>query len=370
MTVKAVAVVPGKPNSAHLVELPMPRVEDLHDGRGVLVKVLRVGLDGTDREINAGLYGAAPPGQDFLVLGHESLGLVEEVGPQVKELSPGDYVVAIVRQPGKSLYDAIGMPDMTTDETYYEHGISLVHGFLREYYTESPERLVRLPAGLREVGVLLEPMSVVEKGIGQAFEIQRRLAVWQPRSAAVLGAGAIGLLATMVLKLLSLDVVTISLEEPPYLNSDLADELGARYVSTRTMSLTQASERFGPFDLIFEATGFSPMAFDAMEVLGKNGVLVLSSITGGSRTVEVRADAINLGFVLGNKVVVGTVNARREHYEAAVRDMALAECQYPGWLSRLLTHPVAGLGDYPQAFQHLENEPRPIKVFVDVASMR
>ncbi len=366
---KAVTVVPGKPNSAHLEELPMPRVEDVPDGRGVLVKVLRVGLDGTDREINSGEYGIAPAGHDFLVLGHESFGVVERVGSNVIELTPGDYVVGIVRRPGKSLYDTIGMPDMSTDDTYYEHGISLLRGFMTEYYVDAPQYLVKMPGSLRNVGVLAEPTSVVEKGVLQAFEIQRRLRLWRPTRAAVLGAGTIGLLATLVLRLRGLEVFTVALQEPPYLNSDLAEALGAWYISTRITSLTEASEKYGPFDLIFEATGFSPIAFDAMEALGKNGVLVLSSVTGGDRKVEVPADAINLGFVLGNKVMVGTVNAGREHYEAAVQDMALAESQFPGWLSRLLTHPIKGLDNYEQAFERLSGDSRAIKVFVEVAPL-
>ena len=123
----------------------------------------------------------------------------------------------------------------------------------------------------------------------------------------------------------------------------------------------------GPFDLMFEATGFSPLAFEAMEVLGKNGVLVISSITGGTRKIEIRADSINLSFVLGNKVMVGTVNASRYDYESALKDLALAETYYPGWLPRLLTHPVKGLHNYEEAFRKLTDEDRPIKVFVEVA---
>ena len=194
---KAIAVFPGKPNSVHLADLSTPSVRDVPHGRGVLVKVLRVGVDGTDREINAAEYGAAPAGDDFLVLGHESFGRVEAVGPQVTELQPGDYVVATVRRPGSSLYDQIGTYDMTTDDTYYERGINLRHGYLTEYYVDAPEYIVIVPQGLKEVGVLLEPVTVVEKGIAQAYEIQRRLRVWRPRRAAVLGAGTVGLLATV-----------------------------------------------------------------------------------------------------------------------------------------------------------------------------
>jgi threonine dehydrogenase-like Zn-dependent dehydrogenase len=141
----------------------------------VLVKVLRVGVDGTDKEINAAEYGAAPEGYDFLVLGHESFGRVESVGPNVSEVKPGDYVVATVRRPGSSIYDLIGTNDMTTDDTYFERGINLRHGYLTEYYVDDAEFIVKVPRGLKEVGVLLEPSSVVEKGIAQAYEIQRRL---------------------------------------------------------------------------------------------------------------------------------------------------------------------------------------------------
>src|SRR5712691_10741349 len=162
---KAIAVFPGKPNSVHLAELSKPSVNDIPNGRGVLVKVLRVGVDGTDKEINAAEYGAAPEGYDFLVIGHESFGRVEAVGPNVTEFRPGDYVVATVRRPGFSIYDQIGTNDMTTDDTYYERGINLRHGYLTEYYADDVEFIVKVPKGLKEVGVLLEPTTVVEKGI-------------------------------------------------------------------------------------------------------------------------------------------------------------------------------------------------------------
>lgn len=366
---KAVAVFPGKADSTHLTEIPEPRVADVPRGRGVLVRILRVGLDGTDHEINAGEYGAAPDGVDYLVLGHESLGVVEEVGPNVTEVTPGDHVVSRVRRAGTSLYDRMGMPDMTTDDTYLEHGISRVHGFLTEKYVEEPEYVIRVPSALRDVGVLLEPTSVVEKGITQAYEIQRRLKIWQPRSAAVLGAGTIGLLATMVLRNRDLEVVTFGRTTPPYLNSELVEDIGAHYLSTDQTTLQGAAEEHGQFDLVFEATGFSPLVFEAMCVLlGKNGIIVLSSVTGGMRRVEVAADAINLDFVLGNKVMVGTVNANREHFQAGVRDMAVAEAQYPGWLGRLLTHPVKGLESYHEALSLL-SAPGVIKAFVEIAPL-
>ena len=329
---KAVAVVPGKFNSVHLADLPKPSVDEIPGGRGVLVKVLRVGVDGTDKEINAAEYGAPPAGFDFLVIGHEGFGQVEAVGSNVTDVRPGDYVVATVRRPGGSIYDLIGTNDMTTDDTYFERGINLRHGFLTEYYVDDAEFIVKVSRGLRDVGVLLEPMTVVEKGIAQAYEIQRRLRVWRPLRAAVMGAGTIGLLATLVLRLRGLQVTTFGLSRKPYLNSDLIEAIGARYESTADVPISDGARKYGPFDLIFEATGYSPVVFDSLQGLGKNGVLVLSSVTGGDRKVEVPADKINLEFVLGNKVMVGTVNANREYFELGVRDMAQAEAEYAGWL--------------------------------------
>jgi threonine dehydrogenase-like Zn-dependent dehydrogenase len=366
---KAIAVFPGRPDSMHLARLPRPSVEDVPGGRGVLVKVLRVGVDGTDKEINAAEYGAAPPGYDFLVTGHESFGRVEAVGPNVSEcqLAVGDYVVATVRRPGSSLYDRIGTYDMTTDDVYYERGINLLHGYLTEYYVDDPEYIVRVPSGLRNVGVLLEPTTVVEKGIAQAYEIQRRLRVWRPRKAAVMGAGTIGLLAALALRLRGLDVTVFGRTPRPYLNSNLIEALGARYESTATLPILDGAEKYGPFDLIFEATGSSPVVFDSMQALARNGVLVLSSVTGGDRKIEVPADRINLGFVLGNKVMVGTVNANREYFEMGVKDMAQAEAQYPGWLDQLLTHPVKGLENWKLLLDTLTDAKGAIKVYCQVA---
>ncbi|MEO8217454.1 MAG: glucose 1-dehydrogenase [Acidobacteriota bacterium] len=364
---KAIAVIPGTKHSVHLRDVPRPSIDDIPDGRGVLVRVLRVGVDGTDREINNAEYGAAPPGEEFLIIGHESFGVVEEIGSNVTEFVIGDFVVATVRRPGHSIYDRIGTYDMTTDDVYYERGINLRHGYLAEYYADDPEYIVKLPAALRETGVLLEPTSIAEKGIAQAFEIQRRLRVWRPRRAAVLGSGTLGLLASMALRLRGLDLVTFGRTPPPYLNSDLLAELGARYINTTDLSITDAAKEFGPFDIMFEATGSSAVAFEAAASLGKNGVLILSSVTGGSKKLEIPADRINLDFVLGNKVMFGTVNANREYFETGVRDLTQCLVDYPGWLPKLLTHPVEGLGNFGEMMRLLTEGKDVIKVYVNVS---
>jgi len=363
---KAIAVIPGQKNSVHLRDVPNPAVDHVPNGRGVLVKVLRVGIDGTDREINNAEYGAPPPGDDYLIIGHESFGVVEAVGPNVTELKPGDYVVATVRRPGASLFDRIGTYDMTTDDVYYERGINLRHGYLAEYYVDEPEYIVRVPKACAEVGVLLEPMSVVEKGITQAYEIQRRLKVWRPRKAAVMGTGTLGLLAAMAFRVRGLDVVAFGRTPQPYVNADLLTELGVPYINTAELSITDATKSHGPFDMIFEATGNSGVVFESASNLAKNGVLILSSVTGGDRRIEIPADKINLDFVLGNKVMFGTVNANREYFEIGARDLTQCLAEHPGWAQKLLTHPVQGLHNYDEMMKLLNSPSGVIKVFVNV----
>jgi threonine dehydrogenase-like Zn-dependent dehydrogenase len=352
----------------HLREIPEPQVSDVAGGRGVKVKVLRVGVDGTDKEINAAEYGAAPPGDDYLVTGHESFGQVVEVGPEVPTtIRPGTYVVASVRRPGSTIYGKIGLQDFTTDDVYYERGINLLHGYLTEYYVEDYQYVFPLPAGLAEVGVLLEPTTVAEKGVNHAYEIQRRLRLWEPRCGCVLGSGTVGLLTALVLRLRGLELTVYSQPAKPNRNAALIEQLGGVYVSAQEQTLAEASAEHGPYDVIFDATGFSPIVWEAAEVLGKNGVLVLASITGGDRKAEINSDRINQGFVLGNKVMVGTVNAAPADFRSGVDDLIKAEAIYPGWLKQLLTTPVRGLENYEQMLRELTENRDAIKVYVEVA---
>ena len=368
---KAIAVHPGEPNSIHLEEVPKPSVDEIADGRGVLVRVLSVGVDGTDKEINAAEYGAAPPGDDYLIIGHENFGVVEEVGPNVPDtIRPGGFVVSSVRRPGSSIYGKIGLQDFTTEDVYYERGINLLHGYLTEFYVEDSNYVFPLPENLREVGVLLEPTTVAEKGINHAYEIQRRLKVWEPRRALILGSGTIGLLMGLAARLRGLELTVASLPRAPYRNSDLIDELGGVYRSTQDATLHEISAERGPFDLIMDATGFSPIIWEAAEVLGKNGVLVLSSITGGDRKAEIASDRINQSFVLGNKVMVGTVNAAPADFRSGVDDLIKAEAMFRGWLSKLLTTPIHGLENYDEMIRALTEDADAIKVYVEVNGRR
>jgi threonine dehydrogenase-like Zn-dependent dehydrogenase len=366
---KAVAVLPGTPDSMHLREIREPELGDVNGGRGVKVQVLRVGVDGTDREINAAEYGEAPEGDDYLVTGHEGFGRVIEVGPAVpSSIRPGTFVVASVRRPGSSIYGKIGLQDFTTDDVYFERGISRLHGYLAEYYVEDHQYVFPVPPSLVDVGVLLEPTSVAEKGVNHAYEIQRRLRVWQPERACVLGAGTLGLLTALILRLRGHELTVFSHARKPNLNAQLIEQIGGVYISAQDAALRDVSDDRGPFDVIFEATGFSPLVWEAAAVLAKNGVLVLASITGGDRKAEIPSDEINQGFVLGNKVMVGTVNASPHDFKTAVDDLIKAEAFYPGWLGRLLTTPIQGLENFEAMIRALTEDRDAIKVYVEVSA--
>jgi len=352
---KAIAITPKEKNSARLIEMDKPSIKNDNE---VLVEVIRVGACGTDREINNGEYGVAPEGFDFLVLGHENFGRIVEVGKNVKDLQKGDFVVATVRRPcGTSIYDQIGQQDFTTDSEYYERGISRIHGYWAEFYVENKEFLIKIPPAIKEVAVLLEPLSIIEKGLKQAEDIQKRLDIWKPKTAAVLGTGNVGLLTILALRLRGFEVHGFGLDLPEgYLNAELCEAIGATYNSTRELSVTNSAEKYGEYDLIFECTGYSPIIFEAMQTLDENGILILASVTGGDRKTDgVPSDLINQEFVLGNRVMVGTVNANREHFEMGVKDIALAEAMYSGWLARMMTHKIEGLENYAQAFDVLNN---------------
>lgn len=365
---KALAVRPGIPNSAYLAEIPEPKVSHVPDGRGVLVRTLQVGVDATDAEINQALYGRAPAGYDYLVLGHEVFGIVEEVGPNVTQLQPGDYCTCTVRRPGPTIYDLIGRNDITSHDTYYERGINLLHGFMTDRFVDDAEYVVKVPVGLKDLGVLAEPASVCAKAIEQAYLAQQRLQIWNPRRAFVTGAGQIGLLSTMMLRLRGLEVYTLSRTPRPGLKEEIIRGYGARYVSTQEKPLAELVKEVGPPDLIIEATGSSEVAFSCMEHLNLNGALVWTSVTGGQKKLTgFPADKVNLEWVLGNKLLVGSVNGNRHHFAKGLADLALGEVMFPGVTARILTTPIDGFSNPAAVMHELMENTSALKVYVNVA---
>jgi len=329
---KAIVVKPGVKDSIHMRDMPDPKLKSDQ----VAVKMIRAGLCGTDAEISHGLYGQAPEGDEYLILGHENFGVVEEVGKQVKGFKAGDLVVSTVRRPCKCYTCKAGMNDMCHDGCYQERGIVGRHGFMAEYYTESPQWLNKIPKDVAEIGVLLEPLSIVEKGIDHAFLLQQRLE-WKPKTALVLGGGPIGLLAASVLRARGLETHVVGREPETDNRAQLAKKMGAKYHSVANQTLFDVKKEMPPIDIAIEATGVASVAFDGMQILGSNGVLCLLSITGGSKTADQPIEKINQQLVLGNQVVFGSVNANARHFAMGVKDFSTIERKWPGVLKQLIT---------------------------------
>ena len=329
---KAIVVKPGVKDSIHMRDMPDPKLKPDQ----VAVKMIRAGLCATDAEISRGMFGQAPEGDEYLILGHENFGVVEDVGKKVKGFKTGDFVVSTVRRPCKCYICKAGQNDMCHGGAYQERGIVGRHGFMAEYYVESPQWLNKIPRQMADIGVLLEPMSVVEKGIDQAFLLQQRLD-WKPKTAVVLGGGPIGLLAAAVLRARGLETHVVSREPETDHRAQLAKKMGAIYHSVANKTVHDATKQIPPIDIAMEATGAARVAFDAMQILGFNGVLCLLSLTGGSNTADQPIDKINQQLVLGNRIVFGSVNANSRHFAMGVKDFAVIEKKWPGVLKQLIT---------------------------------
>ncbi len=324
---KAVAIRPRVPGTARVVELPRPEPKKGE----VLVSVVEVGICGTDAEINGGLYGEAPPGEEVLVLGHEVLG----------RLDNGDLVVPMVRRPcAQCGHCKAGSQDMCDSGGFTERGIKAVHGGLCEFLAESSSMLIPVPAAARAYAVLLEPMSVVAKGLRHALVIQKRLD-WRPKRALVVGAGPIGLLATLTLRMLGWEVVTAARKAQGSPKALIAGSCGAKYQSVAEVPLLESARLGERFDLVFEASGSAQAAFDSIHVLATNGVLCLTSVTGGTTEKSVPIDKINCDLVLGNKLIFGTVNAGKTDFIDGLAYLERIDKAFPGALCRLLSDRIS-----------------------------
>jgi len=354
---QAVTVRPGERDSLRVLDIP-----DVQSRAGqVVVKVLQCGLCGTDAEITRGLYGEAPSGSPYLVLGHENLGLVESA-PGGSSLSAGDLVVSTVRRPcpEECLPCRSGENDMCLTGHYLERGIQGLHGFMSERYVEDPQYVVAVPPRLGTVAVLVEPMTVAQKALEQTFRIQGRMS-WAPRRAVVLGAGPVGILGAAAMRIRGLEVTVASREAEGSPRDSLLREAGIGYVSTSRTPIAELPARLGGIDLVLEATGAAAVIAPAMSILGRDGVCVLASVTEVGRHWELDLGAWNRQMVLGNRLIFGTVNAARRHFEAAVKDLAAAEERLPGWMGRLITRRLP----FTEAARALVRNPEDIKTVLD-----
>jgi len=334
---RAVAVYPRK-QEVKLIERPEPRIASATEVR---IRMLEVGVCGTDKELCAFVYGTPPPGSDHFILGHESLGEVCEVGRDVKDLQPGDLVVGSVRLP---CHDAAceacrnGTQDFCSTGNHREHGIKSLDGFMADFVVEDRAWLHVVPQSLREVAVLVEPLTIAEKAVHEAVRVQSRLP-WKasgPR-ALVLGAGAVGLLGALKLIQEGYQTYIYSLLPAPNPSAAIAQFIGATYISSREVPVDEMAVHLDHIDLVYEALGAAQLAFDVLERLAPNGVFVFTGVPRAESLQPFNTASVIANLVLKNQAILGIVNSGRQAFVDAIRDLGIFHARWPGVLEAMIT---------------------------------
>jgi threonine dehydrogenase-like Zn-dependent dehydrogenase len=347
---RALTVRPGEANSVGVRDVPEPPEAD----GPMVVETVAIGICGTDLEIAAGEYGEAPPGEDVLILGHESLGRVAEA-PADSGFAVGDLVVGIVRRPDPVPCSscAVGEWDMCRNGRYTERGIKGLHGYASERYRIVPDFAVKLRPGLEQVGVLLEPTTVVAKAWDHIQRIGNRVH-WEPRTVAVTGAGPIGLLAALLGVQRGLEVHVLDVVEEG-IKPQLAEALGAQYHTEPVGEIGLAP------DIIVECSGVPSVVVDVLYQSGHDGIVCLTGVSPRGRNVTIDAGALGREIVLRNDAIFGSVNANRAHYEQAAQALADANSD---WLQQLITRRVP-VAQYADALQRHDDDVKVVLEFSD-----
>lgn len=343
---KAIAVTPQK-RILGIINQAEPHILAPTD---VKLRMLEAGVCGTDREICAFEYGTPPAASEQLVIGHESLGEVVEIGPKVTRVKAGDLVVPMVRRPcdhDECTACRSDRQDFCFTGDFQERGIKERHGFMAQFVVDDEKYMNPVPNQLRDIAVLVEPLTIAEKGLAQVWQIQQRLpwgcrvtpgkAVAHCHRAVVLGAGPVGLLGAMALVNNDFDTYVYSREPAPNPKSQLLESIGAHYISAEETAPEILPQRIGNIDLVYEATGASSLAFDMMKFLGPNGIFIFTGVPGRKGPVVVDTDLMMRNLVLKNQVVFGTVNAGRQSFENSIRDLGTFTERWPEAVKSLIT---------------------------------
>ena len=343
---KAIAVTP----TAKQIGVINQAEPNLSSPTDVKLRMIEAGVCGTDREICAFEYGTPPAGMEHLVIGHESLGEVVEVGAKVTRVKVGDLVVPMVRRPCPHDHCTAcrsSRQDFCFTGDFTERGIKEQHGFMAQFIVDDEKFMNPVPADMRDVAVLVEPLTIAEKGLAEVWNIQQRLPWGCPivpgkaqahcHKAVVLGAGPVGLLGAMALVNADFDTYVYAREPAPNPKAAVLELIGAKYQSAETQSLEAFAADVGNIDLVYEATGASRLAFDMIQHLGINGIFIFTGVPGRKAPVQVDTDLMMRNLVLKNQVVFGTVNAGRETFEASIRDLQIFKNSWPQAVKSLIT---------------------------------
>ena len=343
-TMKAIAITPGVPET-QIIEIDEPQITAPNQ---VKLQVLEVGICGTDREVAEGGRADAPAHSSHLVIGHEVFGRIVEVGAEVSSVRKGDYAALTVRRGcGKCEPCLLGRSDMCYTSNYTERGIKARHGYQTEYVVDQEQYVVKVPEQVKMLGVLAEPMSVVQKAIIEAINIQTgRLPTkgdsWiSGKRVIVAGIGAIGILAVIALRLRGAEVIGIDIVDEDSSRPRLLKQLGGSYINSRRFEVTDLDDKFGQIDMIVEAAGVAKLGFELIDALGINGIYVMTGIPGEGKPVCIAGGETMSQIVLKNQVIMGSVNASAQHFESGIADLEKARERWAELIDGFITARVS-----------------------------
>lgn len=342
---KAIVLKPGT-TDVQLADRPDPEINYPDE---VKLRVLEVGVCGTDRDETRGGRAEAPKGSSELIIGHEMLGQVVEVGASVKDVKPGDFAVFTVRRGCDECPSCLmDFPDMCYSGKYTERGIKGRDGYQAEFVVDREKFVVKVPDCIKHFAVLCEPTSVVEKAIDEITRIQKaRLPDWgnainlQGKRALVAGLGPIGLLASIVLILHGAEVLGYDIVDPKSFRPNLLNKLGGTYIDGKKLTPAHIPEHFGRIDLIVEAAGVAKLDYSLLQALGTNGGYVLTGVPEEQQPFEIPGGELMKQMVLKNQVLVGSVNAAKRHWELGIQDLEKAYSRWGDTIEQLITKRVA-----------------------------
>lgn len=364
---QALALIPGTTN-VRMVDRPEPQIGAPDD---VKLRIVRVGICGTDREEAGGGRAKAPDGQTDLVIGHEMFGQVVEVGSAVTRVKPGNYAVFTVRRGcGECLPCRMNRSDMCNTGNYRERGIWGLDGYQAAFAMDKEQYVVSVPQQLAPIGVLCEPTSVAEKAIDEALRVQMARLPDAPstpqwlygKRCLVAGIGPIGLLAALILRLRGADVYGLDIVDAQSVRPQWLQHIGGQYIDGRQITPDQVDDKVGPMELIVEATGVAALEFNLLDALAPNGAYVLTGIPGGDRPLQIDGADLIRQLVLQNQAMLGSVNAARDHFQMAVDDLSYAQLLWGDHVGKLITHHYPAT-DFEQALT--THEADEIKVVIE-----
>ena len=377
----AVGMIRGKPG-VHAFDLPMPEIKQADE---VLIRIKEVGLDGTDFNMVQYKLPDIAEGRHEIAMGHEMIGGVEAVGSKVETLTPGDIVTMTVRRGCGQCHPCLhNQSDMCMTGLYTERGIHKLDGFLTQFVVDQEQYIIKVPPDLVKLAVFTEPLSIAEKGVEQIRIIQSRLP-WSCahpehtfdsegwgmcKTALVVGAGPLGLLATALLRLAQVNTFTTDIVPEDSSKARLVEQTGATYIDSRTRTpgeLVDLCGLEGHLDIIFEASGAAATALELINYMSRSSIYVMTGIPRDEVLMKLDAAQIVRQMVRYNQVMVGSVNSNHSHFEMALNDIGKINSRFNGMMSKMITHRYR-LEEYEKAFG--PREPEHLKTVIEVAPMQ